>query len=150
MAALGVDELGQQREEEQGHLRVEHVRDDRVLEYALAELIEEGEIQRHIRRVRREYAARRDVLVDALRRTLGDAFSFSVPAGGIGLWVRAAEGLDIEAWARRARARGAVMATAAGFALDGKARPFARLGFASLDRDELVEGVRRIAAARHR
>jgi DNA-binding transcriptional MocR family regulator len=41
-----------------------------------------------------------------------------------------------------------VMATAAAFAADGRARPFARLGFASLNRDELVEGVRRIAAAR--
>ncbi len=123
------------------------VQGDRVLEYALAELIEEGEVQRHIRRVRREYAARRDVLVDALRRTLGDAFSFTVPAGGIALWVKAADGIDIDVWARRAKARGAVMVTAASFALDRKPRPFARLGFASLDRSELVEGVRRIAAA---
>jgi GntR family transcriptional regulator/MocR family aminotransferase len=133
-----------------GHRLYTDVQGDRVLEYALAELIEEGEVQRHIRRVRREYAARRDVLVDALRRYLGGALDFGVPAGGIGLWVRAADGLDIEAWARRARARGAVMATAASFAVDRRPRPFARLGFASLDRNELVEGVRRIAAARHR
>src|SRR5437762_8718275 len=31
-----------------------------VLEYALAELLEDGEIQRHVWRVRREYATRRD------------------------------------------------------------------------------------------
>jgi GntR family transcriptional regulator / MocR family aminotransferase len=124
------------------------VQGDRVLEYALSELIEEGEIQRHIRRVRREYAARRDVLVHALRRWVGDALRFAVPAGGIGLWVRAAEGVDIDAWARRARSRGVVIATAATFAVDRKPRPFARLGFASLDRLELVEGVRRLAAAR--
>lgn len=133
-----------------GHRLYTDIQGDRVLEYALAELIEEGEVQRHIRRVRREYAARRDVLVDALRRTLGNALDFRVPAGGIGLWVRAADGIDIEAWAERAKRRGAVMATAAGFAIDGKPRPFARLGFASLDRDELVEGVRRIVAARRR
>jgi GntR family transcriptional regulator/MocR family aminotransferase len=123
------------------------VQGDRVLEYALAELIEEGEIQRLIRRVRREYEARRDALVGALRRSLGDSLSFSVPAGGIALWVRAADGVDIEAWAERARARGAVIVTAAHFALDGQPRPWARLGFASLDRRELEEGVRRLAAA---
>jgi len=123
------------------------VHGDRVLESALAELIEEGEVQRHIRRVRREYASRRDLLVTELRRTLGDALSFDVPAGGIALWVKTADGIDIEAWAERARAQGAVMATAASFALDGKPRPFARLGFASLDRRELVEGVRRLASA---
>jgi GntR family transcriptional regulator/MocR family aminotransferase len=126
------------------------VQGDRVLEYALAELIEDGEVQRHVRRVRREYGARRDLLADALRSSLGDALTFSVPAGGIGLWVRAADGLDIEAWARRARDRGALITTASAFSLDRRVRPFARLGFASLDREELREGVRRLAAARPR
>jgi GntR family transcriptional regulator/MocR family aminotransferase len=126
------------------------VQGDRVLEYALAELMEEGDIQRHIRRVRREYALRRQVLVDALRESLEGALSFRVPAGGIALWVRAAEGIDMEAWARRARQRGVIVATAAAFAVDGKARPFARLGFASLDRRELREAVRRLALARPR
>jgi len=126
------------------------VQGDRVLEYALAELIEQGEVQRHIRKTRREYAARRDILVDALRRSLDGVLNFRVPAGGIALWAEAAEGIDIDAWAERARAGGAVIATAAMFALNGKPRPFARLGFAALDRHELVEGVRRIAAAQPR
>ena len=126
------------------------VQGDRVLEYALSELIDDGEVQRHIRRVRREYAARRDVLVEALRRMLPDSLTFGVPAGGIGLWLKAAAGLDVEAWATRARARGAIMITAGSLAVDRKPRPFVRLGFAALDRGELVEGVRRIAAARPR
>ncbi len=126
------------------------VQGDQVLEYALGELIEDGEIQRHIRRARREYTARRDVLVDAQRRRLGHAMTFAVPAGGLGLWVRAADDIDIDDWAARARAKGAVMATARGFALDGKPRPFARLGYGYLDRRELDEGVRRLAAARPR
>lgn len=120
---------------------------DRVLEYALGELIEEGAVQRHIRRVRREYAARREVFVEALRRSLGHALSFDVPAGGIGLWARAAEGIDIDAWAARAAAQGALMITAKSLAVDRRARPFTRLGFAALDRNELREGVRRLAAA---
>jgi GntR family transcriptional regulator/MocR family aminotransferase len=33
------------------------------------------------------------------------------------------------------------------FAFDGRARPFLRLGFASLDERELREAVRRLAAA---
>jgi GntR family transcriptional regulator/MocR family aminotransferase len=123
------------------------VQGDRVLEHALAELIEQGEVQRHVRRVRREYAARRDVLAGALRRRLGSALTFDVPAGGIGLWVGAAAGFDVDAWAARARERGAVIVTAASLAVDGRPRPFARLGFAALDREELEEGVRRLAEA---
>lgn len=126
------------------------VQGDQVLEYALGELIEEGEIQRHIRRARREYAARRDVLMTALQRRLGSALTWTAPAGGIGLWVRAADDVDIDAWATRASEHGAVMVTARRFALDGKARRFARLGFGYLDRQEIEEGVRRLAAARPR
>ena len=120
---------------------------DQVLEYAIAELLEEGEIQRHIRRVRREYHARRDTLVEALRHRLGTRVTFDVPAGGIALWLRVAKGLDVEQWAARARDRGAIMVTGAAFTLDGKPRPFARLGFAALNRKELEEGVRLLAAA---
>ncbi len=126
------------------------VQGDRVVEHALAELIEHGEVQRHIRRVRREYEARREVLAHALRRALRGAVSFTVPAGGIALWVSVAAGIDVDLWARRAHARGAVITPASRFAVDRAPRPFVRLGFASLDRRELVEGVRRLAAARPR
>ena len=85
---------------------------DQVLEYAVAELLEEGEIQRHIRRVRREYATRRDVLVKALREHLAERITFEVPAGGIALWVRAI-GVDVDVWARSAREKGAIVVTAA-------------------------------------
>jgi GntR family transcriptional regulator / MocR family aminotransferase len=122
---------------------------DQVLEYAVAELLEEGEIQQHIRRVRREYATRRDVLVNALREHLGERIAFDVPAGGIALWVKAI-GVDVDAWARSARAKGAIVITAAEYALDGRPRPYMRLGFASLDGRELQEGVRRLAAAHPR
>lgn len=124
------------------------VQGDRVLEHALAELIEQGEVQRHIRRVRREYAARRDALVEALHKWVGTALSFEVPVGGVALWAMAASGIDIDLWADRARARGVVMVTGRSYSVDRKSRPFTRLGFASLNRGELVEAVRRLAAAR--
>lgn len=120
---------------------------DSVLEYALAELLEDGEVQRHIRRMRREYRARRDVLVEALREHLRNEVSFDVPAGGIALWLRARKGLDVDAWTKSAKLRGAIVAPASSFTLDGRPRPFIRLGFASLNPRELDEGVRRMASA---
>jgi GntR family transcriptional regulator/MocR family aminotransferase len=120
---------------------------DQVLEYAVGELLEEGEIQRHIRRVRREYRVRRDALVTALREHLGNRVAFDVPAGGIALWVKATNGVDVDEWASAAKGRGALVVTAAAYALDGRPQPFIRLGFASLNSSELEEGVRRLAAA---
>jgi GntR family transcriptional regulator/MocR family aminotransferase len=124
------------------------VQGDRVLEHALATLIEGGGVQRHVRRVHREYAARRDVFIDALRRTLGGALTFTVPGGGIAIWARAAEDLDVDVWAARAYRRGVVIETARHYAVDRRPRPFTRLGFASLNRRELVEAVRRLGEAR--
>ncbi len=120
---------------------------DQVMEYALAELLDEGEIQRHVRRVRREYRVRRDTIVTALREHLGDRVAFDVPAGGIALWVKAKKGLDVEKWASAARHSGALVVTGAAYALDRRPQPFMRLGFASLDAGELQEGVRRLATA---
>jgi DNA-binding transcriptional MocR family regulator len=62
--------------------------------------------------------------------------------------VEAAGDADIDAWAARAQNCGAVIVTARELAVDRRPRPFARLGFASLNREELAEGVRRLASAR--
>jgi GntR family transcriptional regulator / MocR family aminotransferase len=123
---------------------------DQVVECAVAELIEDGELQRHVRRMRRIYQARRDALVALLRARLGAALRFDVPAGGMALWAHAAGGIDVDAWAARALERGVLLNPGARFAFDGKPRPSLRLGFAALDEAELEEGVRRMALALRR
>jgi GntR family transcriptional regulator/MocR family aminotransferase len=54
---------------------------DPAMEAALAELIENDDLQRHIRRVKRVYRGRRDRLAALLDASLGGAVSFTVPAG---------------------------------------------------------------------
>jgi GntR family transcriptional regulator / MocR family aminotransferase len=120
---------------------------DLAVEHAVAELLEDGELQRHIRRARRVYLGRRDLFCAELTRRLGDALTFAPPAGGMAVWARARRGLDVDAWSARARARGAVFLTGRSFAYDGRARPFVRLGFAGLDDGELREAVARLRAA---
>src|SRR5262249_6983873 len=53
-----------------------------------------------------------------------------------------------EEWARRGREYGVAFETALAYSLDGRSRPFARLGFGSLAEKELREAVVRIARAR--
>ena len=120
---------------------------DHTLERAVAELLEDGELQRHARRARRAYLARRDALIDALGKHLGAALTFEPPAGGMAIWARAAPGIDVDAWAERALDRQVAFSTAKRFAFDGRKRGFVRLGFAALDEKELGEAVRRMAAS---
>lgn len=120
---------------------------DQVLEHAVADLIDDGELQRHARKMRLAYEARRDALVTALRRQLGGVLSFDVPAGGITLWARVASEVALDAWCERARARGVALATAKDFALDGRPRPFLRLAYARYSEGELADAVRRMRDA---
>ncbi|MFT3712427.1 MAG: PLP-dependent aminotransferase family protein [Archangium sp.] len=120
---------------------------DLGLENAVAELMEDGEVLRHALRARREFQARRDVLVHALRAQLGDTLEFDVPRGGLALWAKVHD-VDVEAWARNARERGARFFTGRQYMPSGKAIPFVRLGFGHLDEKELQEAVKRIARAR--
>lgn len=120
---------------------------DGPLELAIAELLEDGEIPQHAWRMRRVYAARRDALAAALAEQLGGVLSLDLPPGGMALWCRAADGLDVDLWQERALAGGVAFETAREFAFDGRPRPAVRLGFCSLPEAELAEGVRRMAAA---
>jgi GntR family transcriptional regulator / MocR family aminotransferase len=129
------------------HRRYVDGQGDRAMELAVAELLEDGEVQQHVWRMRRAYATRRDVLAEALREELGDALQFTVPAGGLALWCRTAPGIDVDRWAAAAREGGAIFQPGSELAFDGRPRPALRVGFARLAERELREGVRRLAAA---
>jgi GntR family transcriptional regulator/MocR family aminotransferase len=120
---------------------------DGALELAVAELLEDGEIPQHVWRMRRVYAARREALAAALRAELGGALAFELPPGGMAIWCRTAEGIDVERWATAAEEAGVLFDTARRFAFDGTPRPALRVGFAADAEPELREAVRRMAAA---
>jgi hypothetical protein len=123
---------------------------DPAIEAAVAELLEDGEVQRHVRRVRKIYQQRRDALATALHEQLGAAVAFAVPQGGMAMWLRAEEGLDVEAWERRGLARGVRFNAGRRFMFDERRSPCVRVGFAALDERKLREAVRRMVQARGR
>ncbi len=118
---------------------------DQVVEHAVAELIEDGELQRHTRKARRIYGERRDALIAALGRELPGVLDFELPAGGITVWARAS--VDVDRWKQRALAEGVAIATARDFDREGRARPFVRLAFARYTGAEMSDAVRRLARA---
>jgi GntR family transcriptional regulator/MocR family aminotransferase len=120
---------------------------DLPTEAAVAELLEEGEVERHIARARRIYAGRRDILAASLRSAFGDRAAFHVPPGGMALWVRFGMKTDMERWARRALDRGVSFYTGRRYAFDRRPKPFARFSFAWLNERELPEAIRRMASA---
>lgn len=58
-----------------------------VSEIVLSELMESGEVRRHIRKIRKQYQARRDFAAQEFSRIFGDKISFKLPTGGMAIWV---------------------------------------------------------------
>src|SRR5215468_1933747 len=117
---------------------------DAVLERAMAELMEDGELQRHLNRMDKVYRSRRDALCAGLAEALPGKLSVERPSGGLAIWARVDEAIDVDAWAARALERGVSFQPGRRFSFVGAAVPGLRLGFSNYPEPELVEVARRM------
>jgi GntR family transcriptional regulator/MocR family aminotransferase len=120
---------------------------DAAVEYAIAKLFEDGELLRHLRRMRRVYERRRDALAAALVRRLGSALTFRIPNGGMALWAKAADDIDIPRWEQAGRKLDVLFKGAGMLDFAGRELQFLRLGFTYNDEEELAEAALRMARA---
>ncbi|HJW72448.1 MAG TPA: PLP-dependent aminotransferase family protein [Geothrix sp.] len=119
---------------------------DPALELAIAELIVDGELPRHVNRMETLYRRRRDALVTALEKTFGAMLELTPPAQGSALWIRA-PGMDVDAWHLQAREAGVGFQPGRTFTFDESPLDCFRMGFTGHDEGELGEAVRRMARA---
>lgn len=109
-----------------------------LIEAAVADLFQEGELQRHLGRSRRTYLGRRDAFATALRERFEGKIAFQVPRGGLAFWVTGFN--DFEAWTREGARLGWRLFDSAQFASQRSRGRRAdsdvsgmRIGFASID-----------------
>lgn len=69
---------------------------DPILEEAIAEMIEEGELQRHINKMRLQYRKRRDFLCNSLMVRQETAALFNIPTGGMAVWLKFSKSFKYE------------------------------------------------------
>ena len=120
---------------------------DAVVECAVADLLEDGELLRHVRRMRKIYERRRDALAAALSRHLAGVLSFRVPDGGLALWAKVDERVDIRQWERAGERNGVLFCGAHVYDFYERDVPALRLGFAYHDEAELDDAASRMARA---
>lgn len=114
---------------------------DHVLDNAMADLLNDGTIQRYLRKTLSVYRERRDFFCDLLGNELKGAVNFTIPEGGMSVWTVFDQSIDLEELAKNARREGLHLS-------DGKAHQYAdyktngiRLGFASSPQEDLVKSV---------
>jgi GntR family transcriptional regulator/MocR family aminotransferase len=105
---------------------------DGYMQNALAMLIKEGELKRHLKKAKKCYHGRRDFLDTLLKEKLGQYVSYILPTGGMAIWVKLNPDFSI-----------AQLAATTQFKIvrwDVEQNAF-RFGFASMNETELVQAV---------
>lgn len=112
---------------------------DLPMEVALAELLAEGTLNRHLQKTRKIYLARRDFLCNQLAENLPEKVSFTKPLGGLALWISCHKELKLLEISKAALAKNLHLPLH--LLYKNKEISAIRLGFASLSEAEIVQAV---------
>jgi GntR family transcriptional regulator/MocR family aminotransferase len=114
---------------------------------ALSDFLAEGDFPRHIARMRRLYAQRRDLLFQSLRQAFDDRLSVLRPPGGLQLIAILPQGVpDVDVSQRAAKA-GIVARPLSDWYVNRPAQNALQLGFAAVPEVKIQPGVARLHAA---
>jgi len=106
---------------------------DSILERAIAEMINEGEMARHLKKAVRVYKSRRDHFCNELSKYMGDKIKFKIPDGGMAVWVNFAKNIPLVKLSKLLLVENIYLNVDFEFI---KRLNSTRLGFASLTEDE--------------
>ncbi|MEM5315454.1 PLP-dependent aminotransferase family protein [Paraburkholderia sp. JHI869] len=120
---------------------------DPASEAAVADLLSSGVIHSHTKKVMKIYAERRDLLASLLQTHLHKWLSFELPVGGLALWAVCKADVDMDTLQAAGEREGVRFLPASHFSLKNRPYPALRLGFGSLNAQELEEAVLRLRRA---
>jgi GntR family transcriptional regulator / MocR family aminotransferase len=116
---------------------------DPATEYAITDLIETGELRRHMRKILKIYGERRTYFADLLITLFCGHIEFSLPDGGLAFWVKFT-GIQIDRLTAAAMREGVAILPASSLAIGQQSIDAARLGFASMTVEELRKATHRL------
>jgi DNA-binding transcriptional MocR family regulator len=100
-----------------------------LLQAASLDVVTQPGWQTHLRSVREQLRARRDLLLDSLRAHAPQAHVEQVPSGGLNLWARLPDGTDLAEVVARCESAGLLVAPGTEWFPAEPAGPFLRLNF---------------------
>jgi 2-aminoadipate transaminase len=104
-----------------------------------------GVLARQLPKLRRYYQEKRDVMVDALTAAFGTSVTWPSPSGGFFLWATLPSVIDSDAMITRAVENGVIYVAGEAFFVNGEGRNLIRLAFSSASKEQIREGVSRLA-----
>lgn len=118
-----------------------------LLQAAALDVVTQAGWRTHLRRLRQELQARRDLLVHSLTTHVPDAHLDQVPHGGLNLWVRLPDAVDAHRLARDCELEGVIVAPGDEWFPAEPSGPFLRLNFAGPEPNRFPDAARVIGQA---
>jgi GntR family transcriptional regulator / MocR family aminotransferase len=122
--------------------RLIDLRGDNLIEEALAALLDNGDVDRHLKKANKIFHERRDTFCDLLEEKMDRILEFRRPDGGMAIWAVFPEDYSIPGLSAKASSLGLLMNDGSSYRFPGPRGNGVRLGFASLGTTEIREAVR--------
>jgi GntR family transcriptional regulator/MocR family aminotransferase len=126
------------------HRKIIDVQGDNIMEEAVLQLINEGEIKRHLKRTTLIYKAKRDYFETICNKYLKDKTTFTKPEGGLAFWIIPNSPVNISQIADKLLSKGIKIMTPEKYSFDQPISGF-RLGYASLTEKQIEDGIIELA-----
>jgi len=111
-----------------------------------ARFIEKGLMREHIKKIISLYRPRRDTMLEALKQYMPDTVSWTIPEGGMFIWVSFADGIDTDALFERAIEQKVAFIPGSKFYPEGTGKTNEiRLNFSYSSGDQIHVGIKRLA-----
>ena len=132
-------------EEAARYRRIVDRQGDTLLELVMARMMQSGDIQRHSKKALKIYKTRRDLFCSLLNERFNEYFEFEIPEGGMAVWVKLKKNYSWNVVRNEASKHGLALAD---YCWDSDelntSQSGMRLGFASLNPDEIFEVMERL------
>ncbi|WP_338599639.1 PLP-dependent aminotransferase family protein [Sulfolobus tengchongensis] len=114
-------------------------------QYIAMEAIRRGVIQNNLPKIRRIYKEKRDIMLEAIETYFPKGSRWTRPVGGMFIFAWLPEKIDTSKMLEKALQRGVAYVPGASFYADYSGRNTMRLNFSFPKKEELTEGIRRLA-----
>ncbi|MGC8971657.1 MAG: PLP-dependent aminotransferase family protein [bacterium] len=116
-----------------------------LIQKALNIILTRGEFDAHIARIRNIFSRRWKLMFESLNRYMPEEISYTLPKGGLYIWLNLPKGFNSRELYYRAIERGVTFVPGDIFLLESHHSEGLRLSFAQIPEEEIKEGIKELA-----
>jgi len=116
-------------------------------QYVFSEFINQGLLDKHVQKMRKVYARKKELMISALYKCCPDDLKWNEPVGGICLWCQLQGGLRTADLLREAIYEKVFFIEGKIFSPQNNHEDWLRLNFTYADEKQIEEGIRRLSSA---